>query len=62
MHFVQNLFSIKLFLFMKHTVKFVCMEGKQTSTRFWWGNRKERDRLKDLGIGGKIILKLILNK
>jgi hypothetical protein len=29
---------------------------------FWWGNIRERDNLKDLGIDGRIILKCILKK
>jgi hypothetical protein len=30
--------------------------------RFWWGNLRERDYLKDLGVDGGIILKWIFNK
>jgi hypothetical protein len=30
--------------------------------RFWWGNLRERDILEDLGVDGRIILKLILRK
>jgi len=26
-------------------------------TEFWWGNLRERDRLEDLGIDGRIIFK-----
>jgi hypothetical protein len=28
-------------------------------TEFWWGNMVEIDKLEDLGVGGRIILKLI---
>ena len=31
-------------------------------TGFWWGSLKERDCLRDLGIEGGIILKLIFKK
>jgi len=31
-------------------------------TRFWWGNLRERDRLVDLGIGERMILKCIFKK
>ena len=31
-------------------------------TGFWWEDLRERDFLEDLGIHGRIILKLILNK
>ena len=29
---------------------------------FWWGNLTERDHLGDLGVDGKIILRLIIRK
>jgi hypothetical protein len=38
------------------------MEGGQVHTGFWWGNLRERDHLKDLGIDGRIILKCPLMK
>jgi len=33
-----------------------CIQG------FWWGNLRERDRLGDPGIDGRIILRWILRK
>jgi hypothetical protein len=33
----------------------------EVHTRFWWGNLREGDHLKDPGIDGKIILKWILD-
>jgi hypothetical protein len=32
------------------------------STGFWWGKLKERDRLDDLRVDAKVILKWILKK
>jgi len=43
----------------------VCnMHGAQDKTKhdFWWGNLKERDHLKDLGMDEMMILKRILKK
>jgi hypothetical protein len=31
-------------------------------TKFWWGNLSERDYLENMGIVGRIILKLFLRK
>ena len=30
--------------------------------RFWWGNRRERDHLLDLGVDGSVILKRVSKK
>jgi hypothetical protein len=34
----------------------------EVHTGFWWGNLKERDRLGDTGVDGRIILRWILRK
>jgi hypothetical protein len=34
----------------------VC-ERRKVHTKFWWGNLREREILKDLGVDGRIILK-----
>jgi len=31
-------------------------------TRIWWGQLRERDRLGDLGVDGRIILRCIFRK
>jgi len=33
---------------------------REVHTGFWWGNLRERDHLKDLGVDGRIILKKFL--
>jgi hypothetical protein len=37
-------------------------ETGELHTAFWWGELRERDHLEDRGIGGRLILKWILNK
>jgi hypothetical protein len=32
----------------------------EVHTGFWWGNQRERDRLEELDLDGRIILKWIL--
>jgi len=34
-------------------------QAAETHTGFWWGDRRERDHMEDLGVVGKIIFKLI---
>jgi hypothetical protein len=31
-------------------------------TGFWWGDLREKDRVKDLGVDGRSILKWVLKK
>ena len=31
-------------------------------TKFWWGNLSERDRLEELGVDGRTILKCVFKK
>jgi hypothetical protein len=37
-------------------------EKGEASTGLWWGNLKERDHLRDQGIGERIILRWIFRK
>jgi hypothetical protein len=36
------------------------MESGEMYIRFWWGNLRERDKMEDLGVDGRIILKVDL--
>jgi hypothetical protein len=36
--------------------------GGEVCIGFWWGNLKEREHFEDLGINGRVILKLIIRK
>jgi hypothetical protein len=33
-------------------------QREEVHAGFWWGNRKEKDYLEDLGLGVRILLKL----
>jgi hypothetical protein len=34
----------------------------EVHTGFWWGDLRERDRFKDLGVNGRIVLKWVFKK
>jgi hypothetical protein len=34
----------------------------EVHTGFWWGDLRDRDRLDDLGVDGRIILQWMFNK
>jgi len=36
--------------------------GEEAYTGFWWGNLKERDKLSDPGVYGRIILRWLFRK
>jgi hypothetical protein len=38
------------------------MERRGMHIGFWWESRKERDHYKDLDVGGRIILEMILDR
>jgi hypothetical protein len=38
------------------------MGDRRGAYRVWWGDLRERDHLKDLGLNGRIILKWIFKK
>jgi len=35
---------------------------EEIRTRFWWGNRRVRNHLENLGVDGSVILKLFFSK
>jgi hypothetical protein len=37
-------------------------DTEKVHTGFWWGDLRERDPLKDHGLGGRIILRWIFKK
>ena len=39
-----------------------CSAYGEACTGFWWGNLRERDDLRDPGVGGRITLRLIFRK
>jgi len=38
------------------------LSNGQVNTEFWWGNPKDRDHSEDVGVDGRIILRLIFRK
>jgi hypothetical protein len=38
------------------------MKARGTAYGVWWGDKRERGRLEDLGVDGKIILKWIFKE
>jgi hypothetical protein len=47
---------------MRRTRQIACMVRRGIRTGFWWESQKEIDQQEDLDVGGKITLKLILEK
>ena len=61
--FVIFYFSLNVICVIKSRKRKCHIQWKgEMHTEFWWGNLKERDRLKYLGVDGKIILKWIIKK
>ena len=62
----HDLYSSPNHVIKSRTMRFArnvaCMREQKMHTDFLLGNLRERDHLEDLGIGGRIILKWILNK
>jgi hypothetical protein len=52
----------KTFYFKNSTVLQYVWERGEVHTKFWWGNLREGEHLKDPGIDGRIILKWIFEK
>jgi hypothetical protein len=38
------------------------MKGGEIHTKFWWGDLKEIDQVKDLGVDKKLLFKCVLKK
>ena len=45
-----------------HRSHYLTDVGAEAYTGFWWGNLRERDRLVDPGLDGRIILRWIFRK
>jgi hypothetical protein len=43
-------------------ISYLLRGGREIHTEFWWGNLKEREHLKELGIDGRKILKWTLKQ
>jgi len=49
-------YKSKYYMFDTNVFKNIC------AWKLWWANLKGRDNMDDLGVGGRIILKRIINK
>jgi hypothetical protein len=47
---------------MRWNSRVACRGRGETPTRFWWGNLREKEQLKDQSLYERIILKLMLKK
>jgi hypothetical protein len=41
---------------MRQTGHVANMGGRETHTRFWWGNLKERQHMEDIDIDGRTVI------
>ena len=59
-----NIIGVVEYRRMRCTTHFACVAGEVTEmrTEVWWGNLSKRDHLYDLGVDGRIIIKLILQR
>ena len=58
---VSNISSINPTILIFYIIKDK-ESGFITAYRFWWGKLRQRDHLEDLGLDGRIILKLIFRE
>jgi hypothetical protein len=62
LYFSPNIIWVMKSRKMRWVRHVACMGRGEVHTGFWWGDLRERDHLKDPGIDGRIILKLISKK